>query len=102
MLSLLFAYIFEQPGRWTPCLLHMTCLPSWTFLYPILYLEPSSRTTHAGFRNEDAVKENALYPELQEKSPDSSPDGRAQELAEPNGFEVEDRRRVLVRVDLTN
>ena len=48
------------------------------------------------------MKENALYPELQEKSPDSNPDGRAQELAEPNGFEVEDLRRVLVRVDLTN
>ena len=79
----------------------MTCLPNWTVLYPILYLESSSRTTHAGFRNEDAVKENALYPELQEKSPDSNPDGRAQELAEPNGFEVEDLRRVLVRVDLT-
>ena len=32
----------------------MTCLPSWTVLYPILYLESSSCTTQAGFRNEDA------------------------------------------------
>ena len=31
-------------------------------------------------------------------SPDSNPAGRAQELAEPNGFEVEDLRRGLVRV----
>ena len=44
------------------------------------------------------MSESALYPELQEGSPDSNPDGRAQELAEPNGFEVEDLRRVLVRV----
>ena len=80
----------------------MTCLPNWTVLHLILYLESSSRTTHAGFRNEDAVNESAPYPELQEGSPDSNPDGRAQELAEPNGFKVEDLRRVLVRVDLTN
>ena len=58
----------------------------------------SSRNTDAGFRKEDAVNENAPYPELQEGSPDSSPDGLAQELAEPNGFEVEDLHRVLVRV----
>ena len=32
----------------------MTCLPSWTVLYPILYFESSSCTTQAGFRNEDA------------------------------------------------
>ena len=80
----------------------MTCLPNWTVLYPILYLEYSSRTTQAGFRNEDAVNESAPYPELQEGSPDSNPDGRAKELAEPNRFEVKDLRRVLVRVDLTN
>ena len=69
-----------------------------SFLPNLLYLESSSRTTHAGFRNEDAVNESAPYPELQEGSPDSNPDGRAQELAEPNGFKVEDLRRVLVRV----
>ena len=80
----------------------MTCLPNWTVLYPTLYLESSSRATHAGFRNKDAVNESVPYPELQEGSPDSNPDGRAYELAEPNGFEVEDLRRVLVRVDLTN
>ena len=34
----------------------------------------SLRTTHAGFRNEDAVNESAPYPELQEGSPDSNPD----------------------------
>ena len=50
----------------------MICVPDWTVLYPI-----SSRTTHAGFRNEDAVNESAPYPELQEGSPDSNPDGRA-------------------------
>ena len=44
------------------------------------------------------VNESAPYPELQERSPDSNPDGRAQELAEPNGFEVEYLRRGLVRV----
>ena len=48
------------------------------------------------------MNESAPYPELQEGSPDFNRDGRAQELAEPNGFEVEDLRRVLVRVDLTN
>ena len=48
------------------------------------------------------MNEIAPYPELQEGSPDSNPDGQAQELAEPNGFEVEDLRRLLVRVDLTN
>ena len=46
--------------------------------------------------------ESAPDPELQEGSPDSNPDGQAQEPTEPNGFEVEDLRRVLVRVDLTN
>ena len=76
----------------------MTCVPNWTVLYPILYLESSSRTTHACFQNEDTVNESAPYPELQKGSPDSNPDGQAQELAEPNGFEVEDLRRVLVRV----
>ena len=55
----------------------MTCLPNWTVLYPILYLESSSRTTYPGFRNEDAVNESAPYPELQEESPDSNSDGRA-------------------------
>ena len=79
----------------------MTCLPNWTVLYPILYLESSSRTTHAGFRNEDAEDENVPYPEVQEEAPDSNPDGRALE-AEPDGLEVEDLRWVLVRVDLTN
>ena len=79
----------------------MTCLPSWTVLYPILYLESSSRTTHAGFRNEDAENESVPYPAVQEEAPDSNPDGRALE-AEPDGLEVEDLRWVLVRVDLTN
>ena len=44
------------------------------------------------------MNESAPYPELQEGSPDSNPDGRAQELAELNGFDVGDLRRVLVRV----
>ena len=73
-------------------------MPNWTVLYPTLYIESPSRPTHACFRNEDAVNESAPYPELQEGSPDSNPDGRAQELAELNGFDVEDLRRVLVRV----
>ena len=68
---------------------------------PGLVLESSSRTTHAGFRNEDAENESVPYPEVQEEAPDSNPDGRALE-AEPDGLEVEDLRRVLVRVDLTN
>ena len=76
----------------------MICLPNRTFLYPVMYLESSSRTTQAGFWNEDAVNESAPYPEVQEEAPNSNPDGRAQELAEPSGFEVEDLRRVLVRV----
>ena len=79
----------------------MTCLPNWTVLYPILYLESSSRTTDVGFRNEDAENESVPYPEVQEEAPDSNPDGQALE-AEPDGLEVEDLRWVLVRVDLTN
>ena len=67
----------------------MTCLPDWTVLYPI-----SSRTTHAGFRNEDTESESFPYPAVQEKAPDSNPDGRALE-AEPDGLEVEDLRWVL-------
>ena len=66
-----------------------------------MYLESSFCTTHAGFRNEDAENESVPYPEVQEEAPDSNPDGRALE-AEPDGLEVEDLRRVLVRVDLTN
>ena len=52
----------------------MTCLRKWTVLYPILYLESSFRTTHAGFQNEDAVNESASDPEVQEGSLDSNPD----------------------------
>ena len=81
----------------------MTCLPNWTVLYSILYLDSSSSTTHAGFRNEDA--ENAsvpyMYLEVQEEASDSNPDGQALE-AEPDGLVVEDLGWVLVRVDLTN
>ena len=58
-------------------LLNMTCLPKWTVPYPIFYLESSSRTTHAGFKNEDAEYESVPYPEIQEEDPDSNPDGRA-------------------------
>ena len=72
----------------------MTCRPDWTVLYPILYLEFSSRTTHAGFRNEDPENESVPYTEVQEEAPDSNPDGRAPE-AEPDGLEVEDLRWVL-------
>ena len=79
----------------------MTCLPNWTVLYSILYLESSSRTTHVGFRNEDAENESVPYPEVQEKAPDSNPDRQALE-AEPDGLEVEDLCWVLVRVGLTN
>ena len=52
-----------------------------------------------GFRNEGAEYESVPYSEHQEEAPDSSPDGRAQQ-AEPDGLEVEDLRRVLVRIDL--
>ena len=55
----------------------MICLPNWTVFHPILYLDSSSRTTHAGFRNEDAENESVPYPEVQEKAPDSNSDGRA-------------------------
>ena len=58
---------------------------------PGLVLESSSRTTHAGFRNEDAENESVPYPEVQEEAPDSNPDGRALE-AEPDGLKVEDLR----------
>ena len=73
----------------------MTCLPDWTVLYPVLYLESSSRTTYAGFRNEDAENETVPYPEVQEEAPDSNPDGRAIE-AEPDGLEVEDLAECLL------
>ena len=42
---------------------------------PGLVLESSSRTTHAGFRNEDAENESVPYPEVQEETPDSNPQG---------------------------
>ena len=57
----------------------MTCLPKWTVPNPILYLEFSSLTTHAGFRKEDAEYGSVPYPELQEEAPGSNPDGWAQE-----------------------
>ena len=79
----------------------MTCRPDWTVLYPILYLESSSRTTHAGFQNENAENESVPFPEVQEEAPDSNPDGQALE-AEPDGLELEDLHWVLVRVDLIN
>ena len=66
-----------------------------------MYLESSSCTTHAGFRNKDAEYEDVPYPELQVKASNSNPDGQALE-AEPDGLKVEDLRGVLVRVDLTN
>ena len=75
----------------------MTCLPNWTVLYPIVYLESSSHTTHGGFRNQDAANESVPYLEVQEEAPDSNSDGRALE-AEPDGLEVENLRWV----DLTN
>ena len=56
---------------------------------PGLVLESSSRTTHAGFRNEDAENESVRYPEVQEEAPDSNPDGRSLQDAEPDGLEVE-------------
>ena len=52
-----------------------------------------------GFRNEGAEYESVPYSEHQEEAPDSNPDGRAKQ-AEPDGLEVEDLRRVLVRIDL--
>ena len=67
-----------------------------------MYLEALSRTTHAGFRNEDAENESVPYPQLQEDAPDSNPDRWVQELAEHNGLQVEDLCGVLVRGDLTN
>ena len=47
-------------------------------------------TTHASFRSEDAENESVTDPEVQEEAHNSNPDGWAKELAEPNGFEVED------------
>ena len=47
----------------------MTCLPNWTVLYPILYLESSSRTTHAGFRNKDAENESVPALKFRKKLP---------------------------------
>ena len=79
----------------------MTCLPNWTVLYPILYLESSFRTTHSGFRNEDAENESVPFLEVKEEAPDSNPDGQALE-AEPDGLKLEDLHWVLVRVDLIN
>ena len=79
----------------------MTCLPNWTVLYPVLYLESASRATPASFRNEDADSESVPYPEVQEEAPNSNPDGWAVE-AEPDGLEEEDLCWVLVRVHLTN
>ena len=79
----------------------MTCLPNWTVLYPILYLEYLSRTAHSGFRNEDAENESVPFLEVKEEAPDSDPDGQALE-AEPDGLELEDLPWVLVRVDLIN
>ena len=65
----------------------MTCLPNWTVLYPILYLESSSRTTHAGFRNKDAENESVPALKFRKEAPaDSNPDRRALE-AEPDGLE---------------
>ena len=52
-----------------------------------------------GFHNEDAEHESVPYSEHQEEAPDSNPDGRAQQ-AVPDRLEVEDLRRVLVRIDL--
>ena len=60
-------------------------MPNWTVIYPILYLESSSRTTHACFQNKDAENESAPYPEVQEEAPDSNPDRRALG-AEPDGL----------------
>ena len=77
------------------------CLPKWTDSYPISFLETSSRTTHAGFRNKDDEYESVPYAKLEDEAPDSNPEVRAME-AEPDGLEVEDLRGVLVRVDLTN
>ena len=57
--------------------------PYWTWhVCPIEQFSSQSytsslRITHAGFRNEDAVNESAPYPELEQGSPDSNPDGRA-------------------------
>ena len=59
------------------------------FSLPGLVLESSSRTTNAGFRNEDAENESVRYSEVQEEAPDCNPDGRAPE-AEPAGLEGED------------
>ena len=72
------------------------------FSVPILYLESLTCTTHASFRSEDAENESVPDPEVQEEAHNSNPDRWAKELAEPNGFEVEDLCWVLVRVDLTN
>ena len=58
---------------------------------PGLVFEFSSRTTHAGFRNEDAENESVPYPEVQEEASDSNPDGRALE-AEPDGLKLKDLR----------
>ena len=55
----------------------MTSLPKWTIPYPISFLDSSSRTTHAGFRNEDDEYESVPYAKLENEAPDSYPEGRA-------------------------
>ena len=41
----------------------VTCVPKWTVSLTILYLESSSRTAHADFRNEDAGYGSVPYTE---------------------------------------
>ena len=47
----------------------MTCLPNWTVLYPILYLESSSLTTHADFWNCARVVKSLRSSNLRSRKP---------------------------------
>ena len=56
---------------------------------PIRVPRVFSRTAHACFANKDVGHESVPDPEPQEEAPDSNPDGRSLQEAEPDGLEVE-------------
>ena len=69
---------FDTQSAFTPGPQSAVCVLHWPIeQFSTQSYTSSLCTTYAGFRNEDAVNESAPYPELQEGSPDSNPDGRA-------------------------
>ena len=54
-------------------------------LVPLVF----SRTEHACVANKGVGHESVPDPEPQEEAPDSTPDGRSLQEAEPDGLEVE-------------